>query len=450
MNNPNEALPILQDRYALIQELSSKPGRKTWLAQDLNYHALVVVKLLLFNRKSKWEEWRLFEREAGTLKSLSHAAIPQYLDFFEVDLATLKGFALVQSYIAGKSLQAALEQGRKFREAEVNAIAISLLDVLIYLQSRQPAVIHRDIKPSNIILHPDFSLENPETQQVYLVDFGSVRTVTPPPDRTFTVVGTYGYMPPEQFGGKAFPASDLYSLGIMLIALNSGQQPADLPQKELKLQFESFVDFSPKFTQWLQKLIEPSLEKRFASALAAKTNLLASETRIAKPSETKISLTKDAYFIQILIPHGKWSFESILGLGFSCLFNIGTIAALILIQPILVNPAVYKITLLFILCCGILGIIGSLYNIWGIIRLRIDHQQILRMNLLYGWGYEQPESSPSRHIESLERTDRKIIIRAGKKRYELGNNLQLTDEELDWLATELSDWLRLPIIRNSA
>ena len=85
--------------------------------------------------------------------------------------------------------------------------------------------------------------------QVYLVDFGSVQTVLAAEGGTRTVVGTYGYMPPEQFGGRTVPASDLYSLGATLIYLVTGTHPADLPQKDFRIQFEHLTKLSPSFTQ---------------------------------------------------------------------------------------------------------------------------------------------------------------------------------------------------------
>ncbi len=107
------------------------------------------------------------------------------------------------------------------------------------------------------------------TPEVYLVDFGSVQTLATKEGKTVTVVGTYGYMPPEQFGGIALPASDLYSVGATLIALLTNAHPADLPQKDLRIQFEKFTSVSPEFALWLKKMIEPSVERRFNSAKEA-------------------------------------------------------------------------------------------------------------------------------------------------------------------------------------
>ena len=227
----------------------------------------VVVKLLSFSSDFNWEDLKLFQREVETLKSLSHPAIPQYLDSFEIDTPSRKGFALVQTYIEAKSLQEYLSDGRTFSESEVKQLATALLDILGYLHQRQPPVIHRDIKPSNILLK---NRSGNSVGEVYLVDFGAVQTLATQQGKTVTVVGTYGYMPPEQFGGRAVPASDLYSLGATLIALITKQHPADLPQKDLQIEFEQFTQLSPGFTSWLKWMTHPSLERRPASVQIAK------------------------------------------------------------------------------------------------------------------------------------------------------------------------------------
>jgi eukaryotic-like serine/threonine-protein kinase len=87
----------------------------------------LVVKLLSFSSDFNWEDLKLFEREVETLKSLSHPAIPQYLDSFEIDTPSRKGFALVQTYIEAKSLQEYLSDGRTFSESEVKQLAAALL-----------------------------------------------------------------------------------------------------------------------------------------------------------------------------------------------------------------------------------------------------------------------------------------------------------------------------------
>lgn len=256
----------LQERYEMQQRLGKKAGRQTLLALDKETQELVVIKLLTFSSDFSWDDLKLFEREAETLKAQSHAAIPRYLDSFELDAPNGKGFAMVQSYIEAPSLEEHLKAGRTFSEGEVKQLAKALLGILTYLHRQKPPVIHRDIKPSNILLT---NRSGNSVGQVYLVDFGSVQTLATQEGKTVTVVGTYGYMPPEQFGGRAAPASDLYSLGATLIALATGMHPADLPQKDMRIQFEQATDLSPGFADWLNRMIEPSLERRFASAESA-------------------------------------------------------------------------------------------------------------------------------------------------------------------------------------
>ncbi|MBW4696033.1 MAG: serine/threonine protein kinase [Lyngbya sp. HA4199-MV5] len=260
---------ILHDRYHIQWLLGRKPGRRTFMAIDIDDQLPIVIKFMLFSPDFTWDDLKLFEREAETLKALNHPAIPKYLDFFEVETALGKGFALVQSYIEARSLQEWVQAGCTFSEDELKAIATELLTILDYLHNRQPPVIHRDIKPSNVLLK---NRSGNSPGQVYLVDFGSVQTVAH--GGTVTVVGTYGYMPPEQFGGRSLPASDLYGVGATLIYLATGQHPADLPQKDLHVEFKQLTTLSQSFTDWIEWLTDPSLAKRPTSTQDALQQLL--------------------------------------------------------------------------------------------------------------------------------------------------------------------------------
>ena len=278
----NFAGKILAERYQLDRPLGKKVGRQTWLARDRHTEQQVVVKLLLFDASLQWDDFKLFEREAEVLKSLEHPSIHRYLDFFELDETWGKGFALVQSYILAESLEEHLKSGRNFSEADAQEIARSLLQILQYLHDRKPPAIHRDIKPSNILLG---DRSGHRLGAVYLVDFGSVQTSIAKQTGTMTIVGSYGYMPPEQFSGRAIPASDLYGLGATLIRLVTGEHPADLPQEDLCVRFERAADLSPEFTCWLQRMVEPIPGRRIASAAEA-LKMLDNPTTIALKGDT--------------------------------------------------------------------------------------------------------------------------------------------------------------------
>ena len=132
---------VLHDRYRVQSLLGKQTGRRTFLADDLESQSSVVIKLLLFGPDFTWDDLKLFEREAETLKRLEHPCIPQYLDSFEIETALGKGFALVQSYIDAKSLKYWIEAGRSFSESELKTIAHSLLEILKSLHQHHRGVV---------------------------------------------------------------------------------------------------------------------------------------------------------------------------------------------------------------------------------------------------------------------------------------------------------------------
>lgn len=207
------------DRYKIERQLSQNGGRYTLLAKDTQSQASVIIKLLRFGNLPGWDDSKLFEREAKTLKNLDIREIPKYIDYFEVDNEHCRGFALVQEYIDAPSLKEVIQQGRKFTEAELIELADQLLTVLDRLHSYHPPIIHRDIKPSNILIS---NRSGNSIGKIHLIDFGSVQTAA---SSEMTVVGTSGYIPWEQFSGKAVAASDLYAVGMTLRYLSTGIHP---------------------------------------------------------------------------------------------------------------------------------------------------------------------------------------------------------------------------------
>ena len=269
--------------YALTQKLSHKAGRKTFLATDLRTHTPVIVKTLQLNDIENWSELKLFQRESQILQQLSHPAIPKLYETFESDIDGVTNFVSVQSYIAAKSLQDIVESGKLFSEAGAIALAQKLLSTLSYLHSQLPLVVHRDIKPSNVLMSEPSRRNTADPKEraefdVYLIDFGAVQITANKTSGTMTIVGSYGYMPLEQFLGQTTAASDLYSLGMLLLYLVTGVHPTELPERNGRIQIHKIAELaglSDRFAHWLSKLIEPHAEKRFSSADVALTALTA-------------------------------------------------------------------------------------------------------------------------------------------------------------------------------
>lgn len=456
---------VLKGRYEIQRHLGQKTDRQTLLAKDRQTQDLVVVKLLTFGGELKWETFKLFEREAKILKELQHPAIPRYLDYFDVETNFGRGFALVQSYIDAPSLEAHVRAGRTFSEVELKQIATAVLEILIYLHHRHPPIIHRDLKPENILLA---NRSGNHVGQVYLVDFGSVQAATNELG-TRTVVGTYGYMPLEQFGGRAVPASDLYGLGTTIIYLASGQHPADLPQQDFRISFENFVNLSSSFVDWLQWMTQPSLERRLESAERALETLKNPKPQtkpalvISKPRDSKVVLTKKAEYLEICIPPAGFSIQLLPIIGFAIFWN-GFLGVWYSIAIATWNQGGWLAALFALghLGVGIWLILSILFALFGNTLLYIDNKKISLRYQLFGLKYYRPRPMSRHKIVKLERTnsfykkdsdgDRvevkpKINIWAGTEKFGIGGNGVISEIELDWLAQELSDRLELPVVQ---
>jgi serine/threonine protein kinase len=348
-----ENLLPLQNRYQLVTKLGDRSSRQTWLAEDLVGRERVIVKLLAFGAQVEWQVLTLFEREAQILKQLDCTYIPKYRDYFTIDDRAL-WFGLVEDYIPGKSLDRALADGEVLTEERVKSIAIEVLQILDYLHSFEPQILHRDIKPSNLILD--------ERDRIHLIDFGAVQDRTPIEGVTFTVAGTYGYTPMEQFSGRAVPASDLYALAATLIHLLTGISPANLPQQELRIQFREIVKLDRNFARWLDRMLSPSPEHRYQTAKEALDYLQNSELFLpvvaTKPTYSPIEIERtdnSKLIIYIPIDGNKKSLSQLL-LPLASVINL--LLIIVLIGTILI---IFGLYVPMIPIYGVLIVIGSLF-----------------------------------------------------------------------------------------
>jgi serine/threonine protein kinase len=265
--NPSTEVPdaprrVIADRYEVVSVIGQGSAARTLLCSDLREGRRVVVKELHFAHLSDWKYLELFEREAKMLRRLDHPSIPRVFDYFQGEGASAT-FCIVQEYIDAPSLLERMEAGPMLGQKEIHAIAVGLLDVLEYLHGRAPPVVHRDIKPSNVLLRADGTPA--------LIDFGGVRAAWQPRGAEgATVVGTFGYMAPEQFAGRAEPASDLYALGATLLHLVTGHPPTDFPFDEGRLVTPDDLPTDSRLAGLIQALLRPAPRDRPGTAQAAR------------------------------------------------------------------------------------------------------------------------------------------------------------------------------------
>ncbi len=245
--------PLRDGRYVVTRALGEGAQGHTLEAVDKRLGKLVAIKRFQIRGASSWKGVELAEREARVLASLSHPSLPAYLDHFEEDGALF----LVMEKIDGESLGAMRRRRAVLGRDEVVRFLRDASGVLDYLHGRAPPVIHRDIKPNNVIRRPDGSFA--------IVDFGAVRDRLRPEGGS-TVVGTFGYMAPEQFQGRALPASDVYAVGATALCLLTGEEPENLPHRGLAIDVPAALGgrADPRLVRALSAMLEPDPERRAA------------------------------------------------------------------------------------------------------------------------------------------------------------------------------------------
>ncbi len=263
MNNFQNLPNLSEYGYQIIQVLgrNSSGWQSTYKATNLKTGQLVAIKMFQFNtNNASWSDFNACKQEIDVLQKINHPCIPRYLNSFEIQ----NGTCLVQEYKDAPSLS----QLPNLSLLEIKQIAVALLEVLVYLQQKNPPIFHRDIKPENILI------DGNDSQKVYLVDFGFARLGTGDLGASSAIKGTFGFLPPEQFRNVALTkASDLYSLGATIICLLTNTRSGDignLIDPSYKFNLKSLKSkISSRFLNWLAKITAPDPKNRYSNAASA-------------------------------------------------------------------------------------------------------------------------------------------------------------------------------------
>jgi serine/threonine protein kinase len=197
-------------RYELRHRIAQGGMAEVYLAYDRQVRRQVAVKVL-YGRDEQFV--RRFEREALAVGALSHNHILPLYDFGEQS----PWYYLVMPYVDGCTLRDYFLRHKQLTLEETASFLSQIASALQY--AHEHGMVHRDVKPSNILLRQD--------GYAYLVDFGLAKAMQNTEDLTTVgaMVGTPEYMAPEQSNGESNYHSDIYSLGIILYQMLTGQLP---------------------------------------------------------------------------------------------------------------------------------------------------------------------------------------------------------------------------------
>lgn len=260
---------ILNNRYQLEERLGSGGMAMVYRARDLMLERPVAIKLLRADFSNDPDFRERFRQEARAAANLSHPNIVTVHDF---GLDNAGRLFIVMEYVPGTDLKSIMQRRGRLGLDEGLALIVQACAGLGY--AHRAGLVHCDVKPQNMLVTPD--------QRLKVVDFGIARalaTITPD-ERSEIVWGSPQYFSPEQAaGGAPSPASDVYSLGVVMFEMLTGQLPfsASSPEELARLHREvpppSPRKLNPAIPAQLEQILlkvlskEPSARYRTADQL---------------------------------------------------------------------------------------------------------------------------------------------------------------------------------------
>lgn len=207
-------------RYEILAELGHGAMGTVYRAKDPVMDREVALKTIisLVLASEQGSEFReRFYREARASGKLAHPGIVAVFDAGEHEGVPY----LVMEFVNGRTLADAAKQGQRFTLDRICEIGQQLAEALGH--AHRAGVVHRDIKPANILLTSKevYGIERPK-----ITDFGVAKLAAVHTTMTGQILGTPAFMPPEQFTGAPIDGrADLFSLGVVLYWLATGEQP---------------------------------------------------------------------------------------------------------------------------------------------------------------------------------------------------------------------------------
>lgn len=250
----------LADRYEIIGKLGGGGMALVYKAKDNLLNRIVTVKVLRDEYADDQEFVSRFRHEAQAVASLSH---PNIVNIFDVGYYQGNHY-LVMEFIEGENLKEIIKKKAPLSVEEAIKITKQICDGLEHAHENK--IIHRDIKPHNILIT--------KNGKIKVADFGLARAVsTATVTHTKTVMGSVHYFSPEQAKGHITDEkSDIYSLGIVLYEMLTGQvpfaggeSPISVALKHIESEPESLTKLNPAVPMWLEMIVKKAMAKEIGN-----------------------------------------------------------------------------------------------------------------------------------------------------------------------------------------
>jgi serine/threonine protein kinase len=289
-------------RYEIVAEIGRGAMGSVFKARDPIVGRIVALKTIhsaaLAGEQS--HEYRArFQREARASGVLAHPGIVPVFDVGEDDGAPF----LVMEFVDGRTLADAMKKGERFPLDRVCDIGQQIAEALGY--AHRQGVIHRDIKPANVLLT---SREIYGSERPRITDFGIAKLAASEITTHGELLGTPSFMPPEQFTGTPVDGrADLFSLGVILYSMATGEQPfagETMTAVSYKVVYTDPIPpsklnpaISPRLQALILKCLAKSPAERFQTGEEVAQELQANRSTIgavANPAATPSSVDADA------------------------------------------------------------------------------------------------------------------------------------------------------------
>jgi serine/threonine-protein kinase len=259
---------LLNNRYQLLERLGSGGMADVFRARDLMLDRVVAIKVLRRDYTANTGFQDRFRQEARSAANLSHPNIVTVHDFGIAE----EQIYIVMEHIPGTDLKSLLRKRGRFTVEEGIPLIVQACAGIGY--AHRAGLVHCDVKPHNMLVTPD--------QRLKVTDFGIARALATihPDERSDVVWGSPQYFSPEQAAGEPpSPASDVYSLGVVLYEMLTGMPPftASTAEELARLHIEAepipIIEYVPDVPSTLEEIVmkvlskEPSARYRTADQL---------------------------------------------------------------------------------------------------------------------------------------------------------------------------------------